>query len=302
MRFREAAMRRSCLILSVLCVAGVSGIAAAQPAMDFSKVEIKTTKLADGLYMLEGQGGNMMVSVGEDGAVLIDDEFAPLSAKIKAAVAAVSPKPIRFIINTHYHGDHTGGNENFAKDGVTIVAHDNVRTRLALGVGANPKPAPKEALPVITFSENASFFLNGQELFVHHLAPAHTDGDSLIQFKTADVIHTGDVFRTVAYPRIDTNAGGSYLGIIKDYETLIELGGPNTRYVPGHGVVSTKADLQDQLKMLQDILGKVAEAKRLGKSLADTQALKITAPYDARWANSPTAGDDLVAVIYNELQ
>ena len=297
-------MRRFCTFLSVVLVAaGFAFVAAAQQqAPDFSKVEIKTTKLADGLYMLEGLGGNMIVSVGEDGAVLIDDEFAPLSDKIKAAVAAVSAKPIRFIINTHYHGDHTGGNENFAKDGVTIVAHDNVRTRLALGVGANPRPAPEDALPVVTFSESVTFHLNGQELFVHHLAPAHTDGDSFIQFKQADVIHTGDVFRTVAYPRIDTNAGGSFLGIIEDYETLIGLGGPNTRYVPGHGVVSSKADLEAQLKMFRDILGKVAEAKRLGRSVEETQAMKITEPYDARWANSPTAGNDLVAVIYSELQ
>lgn len=269
-------------------------------------MEIKTHELGLGVYMLEGAGGNIGVSVGKDGVVLIDDQFAPLTDKIVAAVKKLSDQPIRFLINTHYHGDHTGGNENLGKAGVLIFAHDNVRQRLLEGVNAPAlnrvvPPAPPAALPVVTFSEDTTFHLNGDTLHVFHVEPAHTDGDSMIHFRNADVIHTGDVFRTTGYPSVDAAAGGSFMGILRGYERLMAMAGPNTKILPGHGAVSTREDVKAQYDIFVSFRDQVSAAKRQGKSLDAIKAMKITAAHDAAWGSGRVTGDMLIEQVFAEL-
>jgi len=208
---------------------------------DFSKVEIKTHQVAGNFYYLEGQGGNVGVLIGDDGVLMIDDQFAPLSEKLQAAIKALSNKPIRMLVNTHVHGDHTGGNENFGKLGVDIVAHDNVRVRLAKPATGNPASAV--ALPVVTYGDKMSLHLNGETITIGKLPPAHTDGDSYIHFAKADVIHCGDVFRTTGYPGVDGANGGTVKGTIDALQALVDMAGPNTKILPGHGVVSTREDV-----------------------------------------------------------
>lgn len=274
---------------------------------DFSKVEIKTNKLADNLYYLEGSGGNIGVSIGDDGVFLIDDQYAPLSEKIIAAIKALSDKPIRFVFNTHHHGDHTGGNQNMGKTGAIIVSHENVRTRLAAGFtgGDLTKALTAEqsiGLPVITFEDSVNFHLNGHDIEAIHVVPAHTDGDSIVVFKDLNLIHTGDVFRTGAYPRADANANGSVLGIMAVYQQLLDISDANTRFLPGHGMVSTRADVEAQLKTLTTIRDRIQAGITAGKTVEQIQAEKPTAEFDAAWAGGvATAGDALVAVYFTEL-
>ncbi len=263
---------------------------------DMADVEIVTHQLADGLYYLEGQGGNIAVSVGDDGVLIVDDQFAPLSEKIMAAIGALSDHPVRFVVNTHHHGDHTGGNANFAAAGATILAHDNVRQRVAGNFGDDPVPA--NALPILTFSEDITFHFNGEEIRVHHVAPAHTDGDSFVYFVNADVIHTGDVFRTTSYPAADANGGGSLFGIIDAYGVLQDMMGVDTRLLPGHGVLSRPDDLAAQLAMIQDIRANVDAAKAEGKSLEETLAMGITDEYDERWSSGRWNAEYLITTLY----
>jgi cyclase len=207
----------------------------AQPT-DFSKVEIKAHQVAGNFHYLEGQGGNVGVLVGDDGVLLIDDQFAPLTEKIMAAVKKLSPKPVRLLVNTHVHGDHTGGNENVGKMGVNILAHDNVRVRLIQGVNG-AAPAPAVALPLITYGDKVSLHLDGEDIEIGKFPPAHTDGDSYIRFPKADAIHVGDVFRTTGYPTVDGANGGTVKGTIDALQMIVNMAGPNTKILPGHGVV-----------------------------------------------------------------
>jgi glyoxylase-like metal-dependent hydrolase (beta-lactamase superfamily II) len=205
------------------------------PQQDFSKVEIKTHQVASNFYYLEGQGGNVGVLIGDDGVLMIDDQFAPLTEKIMAAVKALSQKPVRMLVNTHVHGDHTGGNENVGKLGINILAQDNVRVRLLKPVtGA---PATGGALPLITYTDKVQLHLDGEDVQIGRFPPAHTDGDSYIHFPKADVIHVGDVFRTVGYPGVDGANGGTVKGTIQALDMIVKMAGPNTKIVPGHGVV-----------------------------------------------------------------
>jgi len=213
--------------------------APAQPAPasqpDFSKVEIKTHQVASNFYYLEGQGGNVGVLVGDDGVLMIDDQFAPLTEKIMAAVKALSQKPVRLLVNTHVHGDHTGGNENIGKLGINILAQDNVRVRLLKGAsGAAP---PAGALPLITYTDKVQLHLDGEDVQIGRFPPAHTDGDTYIHFPKIDVIHVGDVFRTVGYPGVDGANGGTVKGTIQALDMIVKMAGPNTKILPGHGVV-----------------------------------------------------------------
>jgi glyoxylase-like metal-dependent hydrolase (beta-lactamase superfamily II) len=212
---------------------------AAQPApapqQDFSKVEIKTHQVAGNFYYLEGQGGNIGVLIGDDGVLMIDDQFAPLTERIMAAVKALSQKPVRLLVNTHVHGDHTGGNDNIGKLGINILAQDNVRVRLMKPVAG--APATGGALPLITYTDKVQLHLDGEDVQIGRFPPAHTDGDSYIQFPKADVIHVGDVFRTVGYPGVDGANGGTVKGTIQALDMIVKMAGPNTKIVPGHGVV-----------------------------------------------------------------
>ncbi len=278
-----------------------------QRRRNFDNVTIQTHPVAGTVYMLQGRGGNIGVSVGEEGVFLVDDQFAPLTKKIVAAIRKLSNKEIRFLINTHIHGDHTGGNENFGKMGTLIFSHDAVRGRLKDGLinrrtGRRTAGKPRRALPLITFKNTVTFHLNGEEVQVLKVPNAHTDGDSIVHFKGSNVIHMGDVFRTTSYPFIDKAHGGTFKGMVKAMNISIGLADSNTKVIPGHGVVSNKHVMMGYREMLVAIGDTVQEHIRNGKSLEETLAAKPTANYDARWGKTRFfSKDDLVTLIYNEL-
>jgi glyoxylase-like metal-dependent hydrolase (beta-lactamase superfamily II) len=267
------------LTLLLLAVPG-----SAQQA-DFSKVEIKVETLAPGVAVLFGSGGNIGLSYGEDGNALVDDQYAPLTDKIVAAVKSVDPGPVKFVINTHWHRDHSGGNENLGKAGAVIVAHDNVRRRMSVDqfsnlFGATPA-SPKAALPVVTFGEGVTLHLNGDELQVIHVRNAHTDGDSLIYWRKAKVLHMGDVFfHQVSLPFIDLESGGSIDGEIAAVRKALEIAAPDAKIVPGHGPVATRAELEAYRAMLVDVRGKVAAAIAAGMTLQAIKADNPAKPYE----------------------
>jgi cyclase len=275
-------------LITALALSGLGTGSFAQ--QDFSKVEIKAEKLSDTVYMLTGAGGNMGLSVGADAVFLIDDQFAPLAPKIKAAIARLTPKPVQWLLNTHFHFDHTGGNEAFGGDGSVIVAHDNVRRRMstdqliAMGSSMNPqKASPKVALPVVTVQGELSFHINGDELHAFHVPRAHTDGDLIVHFRKSDVIHMGDVFFNGNYPFIDASSGGTAAGVIAAHDRVLSLSSDTTRIIPGHGRLATKADLQATRDMLLNVMQRIQEMRRAGKSDADIRAAKPSAEFDARY-------------------
>lgn len=245
---------------------------------DFSNVEIIPHHVAGSVYYLEGSGGNIGLSIGEDGVVMIDDQFAPLTDRIVAAIAELSDSEIRFVINTHVHGDHTGGNENLGRMGVLILARDEVRVRLQGQV-------PDVALPVLTYSDAITIHLNGEEVFAFPVPPAHTDGDSFIHFIDSDVIHAGDVFRTNAFPYIDLNNGGTLDGTLQALGLLIGTAGPDTQIIPGHGEVSSRMDVMAFRDMIIDVKDQVAVMMSQGMSLADITAANPTAAYNDRYGD-----------------
>src|SRR6476659_6800698 len=232
---------------------------------DFSKVEIKVTKVTGNIYMLEGAGGNIAASVGEDGIVIVDDQFAPLAEKIQAALKGITNKPVRFIINTHYHGDHTGGNEPFSNTGSTVIAQDNVRKRLlsggTAGNGGSIKmdypAAPKAALPIITFANDVTVHLNGEDIRALHFPSGHTDGDSIIFFPKNNVVHKGDDFVTYGFPFIDLESGGSVQGMIAATDDVAAKLPADVKVIPGHGPLSSLDDVRQYTKMLKDTQGVV---------------------------------------------
>ena len=272
---------------------------------DWDTIEIKTLDLGHGIYMLEGFGGNMGISIGEDGVFLIDDQYAPLTPKIIAAIKKLSDQPVRFVINTHWHGDHTGGNENLGKQGTLIVAHDNARTLLALArmdEALNKKIAPPpESLPVITFNSSMTFHLNGETIHVFHIESAHTDGDVVVHFLEADVVHTGDAYFHGFYPFIDVEHGGSIDGMIAFYDQLIALAGPDTRIIPGHGPVATRDDVRVYQTMLQTVRKRVAEAIANGQSLEDLVAAEPLADLDPEWGGNLIKAPMLLSMVYADL-
>ena len=279
---------------------------AAPPPPDFSKVEIKTTDLGDKVYMLEGQGGNITIAVGDDGIIMVDGEFAPLHDKIKAAIAKISPLPVKFVINTHFHGDHTGGNEPFAKDGAVIVAHANVKARLAAGTtngltGAKVPPAPADALPTKTYTDSTRIVLKGRVAELKHIANAHTDGDTYVWFKTANVLSTGDTFTNGRYPNIDFANGGNIKGMIAATDIYLKMVNPKTRIVPGHGPIADKAALTDYRTMLITARDRMAKLVKDGKSEDDVVAAKPFADLDAKWAPTELASTNFIRVVYHSL-
>jgi cyclase len=280
--------------------------AAAPPPPDFSKVEIKTTDLGDNIYMLEGQGGNITVAVGKDGIIMVDGQYAPLHDKIKAAIEAISKKPIKYLINTHFHGDHTGGNELFARDGATIVSQVNVKNRLAAGTsngltGAKTPPAPPAALPSDTYSNFSKIRLEGRVADLKHIANAHTDGDTYVWFKTANVLSTGDTFTNGRYPNIDFANGGNIRGMITATDAYLKLVNARTRIVPGHGPLADKAALMEYRTMLISAHDRMAKLVKEGKSEDEVVAAKPFADFDAKWAPTELASKNFVRVVYHSL-
>jgi len=273
---------------------------------DFSKVEIKTTDLGDNVYMLEGQGGNITVAVAKDGIIMVDGEFAPLHDKIKAAIEAISKQPIRYLVNTHFHGDDTGGNELFAKDGVMVVAEANVRKRLAAGTtdgltGAQTPPAPQGALPSKTYTGAFKIRLNGRVADLEHIANAHTDGDTYVWFKTANVLSTGDTFTNGRYPDIDFANGGNIKGMIAASDVYLKLTNAKTRIVPGHGPLADRAALIEYRTMLITARDRMTQLVKEGKNEDDVVAAKPFADLDAKWAPTELAAKNFVRVVYHSL-
>ena len=280
--------------------------AASPPPVDFSKVEIKTTDLGNNVYMLEGQGGNITVAVAKDGIIMVDGQFAPLHDRIKAAIAAISNQPIKYLINTHYHGDHTGGNELFAKDGVTIVAQDNVKSRLAAGTvngltGAKTPPAPQGALPSDTYTNFSKIRLQGRVADLKHIANAHTDGDTYVWFKTANVLSTGDTFANGRYPNIDFANGGNIKGMIAASDAYLKLTNARTKIVPGHGPLADRAALVEYRTMLVTARDRMEKLVKDGKREDDVVAAKPFADLDAKWAPTELAAKNFIRVVYHSL-
>jgi cyclase len=285
------------LALWSLPVAVLAAGAASAQQQDLSAVEIKTHQVAGKVYYLEGSGGNVGLLVGDDGVLMIDDQFAQLSEKLATAIRALSNKPVRLLVNTHVHGDHTGGNENFGKMGIDIVAHDNVRVRLARGVNGGA-PSPAVAMPVMTYGDAMTVHLNGETVKVGKLPPAHTDGDSYIHFVTADVIHAGDVFRTVGYPGVDFNNGGSVKGTIEALQALVDMAGPNTKILPGHGVVSTREDVAAFRDLTIDLQKRFTDLIRQGMTLEQVVAAKPVADLEAKYGDPAR----LIPAFYNAVK
>jgi cyclase len=274
------------------------------PLVDWDKVQIKTTNLGNNTYMLEGQGGNITVAVGSDAIVMVDGQFAPLSEKIKAAIRTISPLPIRYLVNTHYHGDHTGGNENFAKDGVAIVAHDNLRVRLAAGTrqatGAPVPPRP-DALPKQTYLGGSMLLeAGGRKAQLTHIANAHTDGDTWVYFADANVLSTGDTFNNLKrYQNIDYANGGDVRGMIRAIDTYLKAANDDTKIVPGHGPLATKADLVTFRNMLVTSRDRIEKLFSEGKTEQEVVALKPLADLDATWGNNEQHAASHTRNVYN---
>lgn len=252
---------------------------------DFSGVEIRTTQLANGLYMMEGAGGNLAVSVGEDGAFLVDDQFAPLSGKIMAAISELTDSEVEFLVNTHWHGDHTGGNEAFGNAGAIIVAHDNTRVRMTEEqlrqiFDTSYPPRPEEALPIVTFDDEMTFHWNGETIRAFHVDPAHTDGDVILYFENADVFHMGDVFFNTFYPFIDVDSNGDIDGIVAAGYRVLSMATPDSQIIPGHGPLATADDLQEWLKMLRVTRESMQSLIDEGLSEDEAFAARPTAEFD----------------------
>jgi cyclase len=293
---------RGTLLASLLLAA--TPLAQAGPAADpnMTDVVIAPVPVSDGIWMLTGRGGNIGVSVGADGVFLVDDQYAPLTARIRAQLALLSDLPVRFVLNTHWHFDHTGGNENLGKQGALIVAANGVRRRLEAGglmemMKREMAPAPKQALPVITFDGEVSFHVNGQTIMAINLPPAHTDGDSVVIFKGANVVHMGDVYFNGRYPTIDWGSGGHIDGVIAAVDHVLPLLDDQSKVIPGHGALSNKAELKAYRDMLSAIAPRFKKAIKQGKTIDQIKALKLTADFDAKWARSATAGDEWTEMI-----
>ena len=289
-------MRR--VFLTVSALLSTSGALAQQP-----EVTIKVEQIAPGVAVLFGQGGNIGLSYGEDGNVLIDDQFAPLTPKILAAVATVDPGPVKFLINTHWHGDHTGGNENLGKAGAVIMAHDNVRVRMASPQtrGDRTTPAsPKLALPVVTYADGLSLHINGDEIRTVHVEHAHTDGDSFVMWKKANVVHMGDLFfNKVTLPFIDVSSGGDVRGVLAAADKVLVMTNADTKFIPGHGPMATRADLIAYRDMLKAVMNSVASGIKAKRTLAQIQATKPAAKYEV--AGAFIGGDAFVKAVYDSL-
>jgi len=292
-------MRKLIVVLFAVIFCGTAF--AQQP--DYSKVEVKATKVAGTVYMLTGAGGNIGVSAGEDGIVIVDDQFAPLAPKIKAALAGISDKPIKFILNTHYHGDHTGGNEILGRE-APIIAQENVRKRLQSGTKFGTRetpPAPKGALPVVTFDHKVTVHVNGEDIRAIHFPNGHTDGDAVIYFTQSNVVHMGDDFFNGGYPVVDLDNGGSVRGMIADVEQILTTLPDDVKIIPGHGPLGDKASLRAFVDMLKATSGAVAAGIKAGKTLDQLKADNVLAPWNDQWGKLFIKPDRFTETLYNDL-
>lgn len=290
------------LALLFICLTGFSAIA----QNDFSDVQIQTSQLTDHVYMLTGAGGNIGLSAGEDGVFIIDDQFSPLHDKIIAAIAEISDQPVRFVINTHWHGDHTGGNEAFGDKGSTIVAHDNVHKRMSTDqyikrFDAEVPAAPRAALPIVSFNDQLSLHLNGESVTAYYQRDAHTDGDSVVHFAGSNVIHMGDTFFNGTYPFFDLSSGGSIDGLISASQFTITLANDDTQIIPGHGPLANKTDLQAYHDMLVQVRSLIKVHVDAGKTLEETQAAAPTAALDEQWGQGFINAESIVSFVYESL-
>jgi cyclase len=284
-----------------------AGAANAQQNVDFSKVEIKTTDLGNKTYMLQGQGGNITVAVGTDGIIMVDSEFAPLHDKIKAAIEKISPLPIKYLINTHYHGDHTGGDAAFHKDGAIIVAQDNIRVRLVAGnapnglTGAKMAPQPADGLPTDTYSGGTKTVeVGGRKAVLNHVYNAHTDGDTWVYFDDANVLDTGDTFgNTGSYNTIDFANGGDIRGLIRAVDAFLKVSNDQTKIIPGHGALANKANLVAWREMLVTSRDRIQKLVNEGKTEQEVLAAKPLADLDAKWAANPQQAQNWTKMVYN---
>jgi len=277
--------------ISTFCIAIIFIVFATKViAQNFDTVQIKTNKITDKIYELEGDGGNIGVLLGNDGIVIIDDQFAPLSEKIRAALKALSDKPVRFVINTHFHGDHTGGNENFAGRGAIIVAQENSRLRMTgdefmTTINNQKQAAPYDALPKVTFSESVTLHLNGETAQVFHVQNAHTDGDAIIYFKESNVFHAGDVFVRYGLPYIDQPHGGTMEGMIRGVDELLKLSNDSSVIIPGHGKLAGKKDVVEYKNMLVTIRDRIAKAIKEGKTVDEIMKADPTKEFISLYLN-----------------
>jgi len=297
-------MRQLAILGCSLCLA-IANLAAQD--QDFSKVQITVTKVAGTVYMLQGAGGNIGASVGEDGIVVVDDQYAPLAEKIEAALKGITDKPVRFIINTHYHGDHTGGNAFFQKQ-APVIAHDNVRKRLEQGsmagnlgsISMERKAAPKEALPIVTFDHDVTVHLNGEDIRALHFPGGHTDGDSIIFFPKSNVVHMGDDFVRYGFPFIDLASGGSVQGMIAALEEVVPKLPADVKVIPGHGNVSNLDDVREYVKMLKDTRAVVEKGVQQRKTLDQLKQEKVLEPWK-KWSGDFISSDAFIETLYNDL-
>jgi cyclase len=302
-------MKNTPMKIALVVLAAMFGMVAltyAQAPPDFSKVEIKTTKVADNFYTLEGQGGTIGVLAGPDGIFLVDTQFAPLTGKIVAAVKQISPNPIRFVVNTHVHGDHTGGNENLGKMGAVIFAREELRNRLMnpnpAANGTPVPPAPAVALPVITYRGRVTFHMDGEEAELIPIQRAHTDGDTLIYFHNDNVLMTGDFYRSIGYPNIDRANGGTLNGMLDGLGVVIGIAGPNTKVIPGHGPTVDRAAVIAHRDMILAVRDRVAELVKQGKSPEEVLAAHPTSEFDSKVPMVTGSSDRFVGQLYAELK
>lgn len=293
-------------------IAGAALCAAALPATllgqarNFDQIQIKTTKISNNFATLEGTGGTIGILSGPEGVFMVDTEFAPLSDKIAAAIKQITPQPVKFVVDTHVHGDHTGGNENFAKMGAVLLSRDQLRDRLAHPApGANGQPtaaAPDKALPMITYDGPVTVHMNGEEIKLIPIRNAHTDGDTLVYFTNNDILMTGDFYRSIQFPNIDRTNGGSLDGMLAGLATVIGTAGPNTKIIPGHGPVVDRAAVVAQRDMILEARDKVAPMVKAGKTLAEVTAAKPLAAFESKIKEAGTTGERFLGQLYAELK
>ena len=286
-----------------ILAASVMVASTAEAQVDWESVAVTATRVAPGVYMVQGRGGNIGVSVGRDGVFLVDDQYAPLTDKVRAALRAITNIRVRFAINTHWHRDHSGGNENMGNAGALLVAHENVRQRMSTDqliefYNLPVAPSPLEALPMITFTDEVTFYLNGEEIRAMHVAHAHTDGDAIIHFPRANVVHMGDTFFHGRYPFIDLSSGGSINGVITAAERVLEVSDENTRIIPGHGPLASRADLQAYRDMLVAIRTRVQRMVAEGKSVDEIVGAGVTAEWDESLGHTAITPEAIVRFVY----